>query len=94
MVQGSTDPVGWGLLALEFVEVVFAEVRWDRPAFAIGALREDLFSDGSTMLLRAPRGGWIGDPVKFNTNSHKALLCKLERLSSLKRVLVNTDNQR
>jgi hypothetical protein len=42
---------------LEFVEVVFAEVRWDRPAFAIGALREDLFSDGSTMLLRAPRGG-------------------------------------
>jgi hypothetical protein len=44
--------------------------------------------------VRAPRwGGLIGDPVKFNTNNHKTLLCKLERLSSLKRVLVNTDNQ-
>jgi hypothetical protein len=38
-------------------------------------------------------GGWIGDPVKFNTNSHKTWLRKLERLSSLKLVLVNIDNQ-
>jgi hypothetical protein len=43
--------------------------------------------------VRAPRGGWIGDPVKFNTNSHKTWLWKLEWLSSLKLVLVNTDNQ-
>jgi hypothetical protein len=43
--------------------------------------------------LRAPRGGWIGDPVKFNTNSHTTLLRKLERLSILKLVLVNIDNQ-
>jgi hypothetical protein len=44
-------------------------------------------------LLRAPRGGWIGDPIKFNTNSH-GTVWKLERLSNLIQALLNTDNQR
>jgi hypothetical protein len=32
---------------LEFVNVVLAGVRWDEPALAIGAIGEDLLSDGS-----------------------------------------------
>jgi hypothetical protein len=39
---------------LEFVGVVLAEVRWVKPASAIGAIREDLFSDGSVMRCRTP----------------------------------------
>jgi hypothetical protein len=34
--------VGWGLRTSEFVGVVLAEEKWGKPAFAIGAIREDL----------------------------------------------------
>lgn len=39
---------------MEFVEVVFDEVRRDEPVSAIDALGEDLFLDGSAMRCRTP----------------------------------------
>lgn len=66
------EEVGWGLRALEFVEVVFAEVEWDEPASTIGALGDRRPLVGRfTMQCRMPSRSAMQerDPKKKNLPS-------------------------